>query len=396
MKILVVHNRYRIRTGEDNTFDQEVELLKKYKNEVLTWTPDNRDIKLTNFIDNAALGLNTIWSQSFHQTICQILDDFQPSIVHVHNIIPLVSPSIFYACKSQGIPVVKTIHNYRLGCPAVSFFRDGKVCELCLQKSLFQSIRYRCYRNSHLQTAAIAAMLQVHRWLKTWQNAVDGYIAVSQFLKDKLIEIGIPSQKIYLKPNFISANKSENTINQFGSYYIFVGRLIEEKGIRLLLQGYQLAKSQFPLVIIGSGELEDLVKKEAEKNPMIRYQGQQSKSQVLEWMQGAIALIFPSIWYECSPMTILEAYSRSLPVISTNIGSLAEMIKPHQTGLLFSPTTPQSLAKIIKKVESQPQEWIQLKQNLLGATNPIYFSELNYQCLMEIYKRVIETKTKAK
>lgn len=392
MKILVVHNRYQNRAGEDSVFDKEVQLLQEHGNLVTTWTVDNRDIHLRGVLSQLYFAFNTVWSMSSYQTMRQKLREFQPDIVHVHNTLPLLSPAIFYASIAEQVPVIQTLHNYRLACPVGTFFRDGKVCESCLQFSLFQSIRYCCYRQSRLQTATVAIMLQVHRWLQTWQRVVDGYIALSQFQYQKLVEIGIPAHKIYLKPNFIEKITPIKNLDNFGSYYLYVGRLTAAKGIQLLLEGYSLANSNFPLILIGSGELESIVVQAAENNPLIRYVGQQSNPQVLEWMQGAIALIFPSIWYECLPTTILEAYSCSLPVIAADFGSVNEVVKPQKTGLLFSPLTPQTLATTIKQLEEQPQHWINLKTNLINVLNPLYFADLNYQKLVQIYQQTIKSR----
>jgi glycosyltransferase involved in cell wall biosynthesis len=400
VRILLIHNRYRIRAGEDTVFDRETELLRKYGHEIETWTLDNESIASRNPIVQFQLALNTIWSVSSYQQLQHKIQQFRPDIVHVHNILPLLSPAIYYACRDRGVPVVQTIHNYRLGCPAGTYFRAGQICELCQQRSLWQSIRFGCYRNARLQTAVVAGMLQVHRWLGTWHHVVTSYIAISPFLKGKLLALGIPAEKIFLKPNYVSANPINPVLTtnqlhtsehqQFGSYYLFVGRLVEEKGIRTLLEGYQLSRSGFPLTIAGTGELENIVVEAVGQNPMIRYVGLQTRAQVLELMQGAIALIFPSIWYEGLPVSILEAYSCSLPAIGSNLGAMGHAILPELTGQLFAPADAADLARKITELEANPQKWLSLKQNLKQYVDPAYFADANYHQLMQIYQRTIQ------
>lgn len=387
MKILAVHNRYRIRAGEDNVFDAETRLLREYGHTIKTWTVDNQEIQDTNLFGKIRLAINTIWSVNSYKKMLAIIKDFKPDIVHVHNILPILSPSIFYACKKAGVPVVQTIHNYRLGCPAATFFREGQICELCLQKSLLQSIIHRCYRHSFTQTLVVASMLQIHKWINTWNKAVDGYIALTPFMKDKLIEIGIKKEKIHVKPNFIEekfdrVNKQEPT---FGKYYLFVGRLAPEKGIHLLLDAYQNANLQYPLLIIGSGELEEIVKEASQNNPKIIYVGQQPKDKVYEYMQEAIALVFPSIWYEGFPLTILEAYSQSLPVIVSSLNSVNSAFKNGIISFAYQAEDKKDLSKALILIEADKKEWLDTKKKAMSSLDEIYLPNHNIDYLLKIY-----------
>jgi glycosyltransferase involved in cell wall biosynthesis len=391
MKIFIIHNRYRHRAGEDSVFDQEVSLLQKHGHQVKTLIADNLDIQSQTTWQKIKLAVNTIWSQKSHQDVTKYLQEFQPDIVHVHNFLPLLSPSIFYACKRQNIPVIQTIHNYRLGCPAATFFRHGKICELCVQKNLLASIYHRCYRESYLQTATVAMMLQIHRWLGTWNNVVTAYIALTPFVKQKLIEIGIPEHKIYIKPNFLANPQPNPKTPEFGKHYLYVGRLVPEKGIHILLEAYQQSNSQYPLIIIGSGELQPLVEEAAKYNPHIQYLGQQPRAIVLEYMRQAIALIFPSIWYEGFPLTILEAYSQSLPVVGSDIGSVSYAIENGVTGLTFPVGDEQALSQIFSSIEADPKKWIELKEKVLDSLSDTYFPNHNIDCLLEIYRNVISS-----
>lgn len=392
MRILIVHNRYKIRAGEDSVFFKEVKLLREHGHQVLTWIVDNRELDASNPLQKLKLAINTTWSWSAHHTMKEKIREYSPEIVHVHNFMPLLSPSIFYACQSMGIPVIQTLHNYRLGCPLSYYSREGKICELCRERSLLESIRLKCYHNSRLETASIAIMLQVHRWLQTWKRVVDGFIVLSEFQYYKMKELGIPEEKMYLKPNFVERKEVTTQNHEFGSYYLYVGRLTEEKGIHLLLESFQLSESKYPLIVVGDGELKEVVISAAQDNPMIRYEGTQTPQQVKQWMGSAIALLFPSLWYECLPMTILEAYCCSLPVISTDVGVMLNMVQPHKTGLIISPPLSTAMAEAISWIEANAQNWVTLKYNLLKEFNQIYFADSNYKQIINIYQTIIKEK----
>ncbi|WP_071884897.1 glycosyltransferase [Picosynechococcus sp. PCC 73109] len=390
MKILVIHNRYRNRAGEDSTFDQEVALLQQSNHSIQVWTKDNKDIDVGDFLDAIRLALSTIWSSKSYRELLAIIDDFKPDIIHVHNTLPLLSPSIFYAAKKRTIPTVVTIQNYRLSCPKGTFFRNNSTCEICLNKSLLFSVYYKCYRDSRLQTVTVALMLQVHRLLRTWTETITAYIAVSPFVRNKLVEMGIPAEKIYLKPNFLQGKTQQPETIDFGKYYLFVGRLETEKGILNLLNAYQNLKSEYPLYIVGSGGLQSVVEQYASDNYKIQYLGQRTREEVIQYMQGAIALIFPSTWYEGFPLTILEAYSQSLPVIGSNIGSVSYAIQNGITGLTYPVGDEKALTQALFFIEANPEKWLALKQRVLENLDDIYFADQNINYLLEIYRSLIE------
>jgi glycosyltransferase involved in cell wall biosynthesis len=387
MRILVVHNRYQIRAGEDTVFDQEVALLRQFGHPVQAWTVDNSDIRAASLTAKLALGLNTLWSRTAYQQITQHLHAFRPDIVHVHNTLPRLSPAIFYGCQRQAVPVVLTLHNYRLGCPASSFFRAGQVCEACLTGTLWNSIRYRCYRNSLLGTLTVAAMVQLHRWLGTWQDQVDGYICLNTFQRQKLIEIGLPAAKLYIKPNFCDSPPTAGAV-QFGQYYLFVGRLSAEKGVKLLVEAYRRSQSTFPLVIIGTGDLQDWVIAQSQQCPAVQYLGQRSREEVLTYLKGAIALVFPSCWYECQPMIVLEALSVNIPVLASDVGVMPTLVHPHKTGLLFKANDAHALSQILANVEAAPRAWTELKAKMGNYWDAQYTPTVNYQRLLAIYETV--------
>jgi glycosyltransferase involved in cell wall biosynthesis len=251
MKIVLVHNRYREAGGEDVVFETEKRLLERAGHLVIAYERSNHEVN-----DGSALGLvgvvpQMLWSSNTRRQFAAILDEWRPDIIHVHNTFMVISPSIYSACSQRKIPVVQTLHNFRLLCPAGTFFRDGVICNECVDQTLLQSVRYSCYRNSRAATAGVALMLGLHRALDTWPSCVTRFIALTQFAKEKFVEGGFPSDKFVVKPNF--ADPDPNQRSGRGECGVFVGRLNQNKGVRVLLNAWNLLPRQYPLHIVGNG-----------------------------------------------------------------------------------------------------------------------------------------------
>jgi glycosyltransferase involved in cell wall biosynthesis len=364
MKILLAHNYYQQPGGEDVVFQNETFLLREKGHEVIHYTKHNDSIKHMNPLEVA---FNTIWSFSTKKELLKILKEEKPDVAHFHNIFPLISPSAYYACREAGIPVIQTLHNYRLLCPSATFYRNGKICEECIgnkiplcktlkdyenlkspqyKKFIFPlpSIIHSCYHNSRLHNAIVAIMLTIHRKLKTWHNLVDIYIALTEFAKKKFIEGGLPEEKIFVKPNFVYPEPGIRKEN--GSYALFVGRLSNEKGIWTILKAWEKLRG-IPLKIAGDGPMIDDIKRFLKEKNIngIEILGKCDKKTIIKLMECAKFLIFPSEWYEGFPITILETFSRGIPVIASYNGSMSEIIQDGNTGLCFSPGNSDLLAE---------------------------------------------------
>jgi len=253
MKILLVHNIYQQAGGEDVVFDQELQLLERHGHQVVTYLRSNHELEQLSAIGQIGLVSRIISAEDSKHDIRRILREEKPDLVHAHNTFMMISPSIFEMCKQERVPVLQTLHNYRLLCPAATFFRDGHVCEECTKHGLMRSVTHGCYRESRAATAAVALMLQVHRARGTWDDSVSGFIALTQFARNKFIERGLPAEKIYVKPNFVYPDPGERTIP--GNYALFAGRLSPEKGVSTLLEAWDRLRSPIPLVIVGDGPL---------------------------------------------------------------------------------------------------------------------------------------------
>ncbi|MBD2298346.1 glycosyltransferase [Nostoc sp. FACHB-190] len=391
MKLLILHNRYRLTGGEDKVVQIEKSLLEANGHDVILLEENN--LNIVNVWDTLAAAGGAIYSLPSKQLVQAEIIRFSPDIVHVHNFFPLLSPAVYDACYAAGVPVIQTLHNYRLACPKAMPFRDGKICEDCIGTLIpWSSVVHGCYRNSHLQSSVVAAMTTWHRLTGTWHKKVNGYIVLTQFQKEKMIQAGLPAEKIYIKPNFVfQPNKLESNI-QRDNYLLFVGRLSEEKGVSVLIDAYIKSHISTPLKIVGDGPLHQVLQKKVQTagyEYLIEFLGYQDKVIVLELMQKAKFLVFPSIWYEGFPLTIVEAFAASLPVIVSQLGSMAEIVEDHVSGLYFEAGNSEDLAAKIKWAINHNELMINYGKNARSIYEYKYSSEVNYQQLMSIYNQFV-------
>jgi glycosyltransferase involved in cell wall biosynthesis len=414
--ILVAHNRYQQPGGEDLVFASEAALLEQKGHRVIRHEDDNSRIEAW----GAGAAVNAVWSFPSHHSIKNLVRESRAEVVHFHNTFPLISPAAYYAAQSEGAAVVQTLHNFRLLCPGATLFRDGAVCEECVErKSLRPAMAHKCYRGSRAATAAVATMLGVHRAAGTWRRKVDLYIALSEFARRKFIEGGVPESRIVVKPNFVSPDPGVGEGR--GGYALFVGRLSAEKGISVLASAWR-ELPDIPLVVAGDGPLAGVFEAEATGRsetgkmgtdgtvhpahegqdvfgrdggrlgtvssvpifPM--WIGRQSREQVLALMREARVLIFPSLWYEGAPMTIVEAFACGLPVIASNLGSMAEMVAHEKTGLLFAPGDAVDLARKVRWAFDHPEAMETMRAAARREFEERYTAERNYKMLMAIYE----------
>ncbi len=383
MNILFVHNRYLLRGGEDEVFESEINLMTQFGWQVTPVVEQN--VYPDSIVRKIGYAIDCVWSQSSYRKFQQLLRSNRPDVVHVHNFFPLVSPSIYYACRKANIPVVQTLHNYRLLCPSATFYREGRVCEECLDFGLARSLRYGCYQDSKAGTAAIAAMIKVHRSLRTWSKMVDCYIALTEFSRNKFIRGGLPADRIRVKPNFVLPDPGMR--QKRGDYAVFVGRLVDPKGLQTLLSGWQRLQERIPLVIVGDGphrtDLEANI--QSGKHPGVTYRGRLPHNETLETIKSARFLIFPSEWYEGFPMTIAESFACGVPVLCSGLGSMQEIVTDGRTGLHFRPGAPEDLAQKVEWAWTHPEQVEAMGRGARREFETRYSAKRNFYMLKEIY-----------
>lgn len=384
MNILVVHNSYRQAGGEDEVYRAEVDLLRSKGHNVLTFHLKNENIEAGNLV---SLASRTIWNHESYRSLRDLIRRNQPAVVHVHNTLPLVSPSAYYACAGERVPVVQTLHNYRLICPAATLFRDGNHCRECVGRTFLPAVTHKCYRGSLGASATVATMLSAHRLAGTWKRRVAVYLALSEWSRQLFSSSGLPREKVRVKPNFVYPDPGGRVERQEGSLRaLFVGRLTPEKGVRQLLQAWRQIGASCPLEIVGDGPLASEVRQAAEQVPGIHWLGAIGKDEVFRRMASASMLLVPSVWHEPFSLAVIEAYAMGLPVIASGTGALQEIVLHGETGLLASPDNENLLVAAVRQlagdVELRRKMGIRARREFTSR----YTAERNYAMLMKAYR----------
>lgn len=379
LRVLVAHNSYQQRGGEDSVVEAEIGLLRGRGHEVELFSRHNDELAQTWKI---AAAVQVIWSARTVADLTRRIAAFRPDVIHAHNTFLLISPSLYAAAARAGIPVVQTLHNFRLLCPQAMFLRDGRVCEDCLGKFPWRAVVHSCYRGSVLQTAVAVSMIGVHRTMGNYQRRVSRYIALTEFSRAKFIAGGLRGEQIAVKPNFVDGPPSENERPRSGA--LFVGRLSSEKGASVLARA---AATRQPAVIdvIGTGPEQASL----EAAPGIRLLGWQDLEAIYARMREAAYLVVPSICYENFPRTIVEAFACGAPVVASRLGAMAEIVRDGETGLLFEAGNADDLARKLTWAEANPAAMREMGANARREHQEKYTPEVNYRQLMTIYADAI-------
>lgn len=390
--ILIVHNRYQQRGGEDAVFEAESNLLERHGHRVERLEFDNSSISDSRSpLATINLAASTIWNRGSLGILNDAIERSKPDIIHFHNTLPLVSPAGYHAARGKPIGTVQTLHNYRLMCPNALFFRDGGPCEDCLGKMIaWPGIKHGCYRDSRAQTATVAAMVATHRLLGTWRNDVDRYIALTGFSRQKFVEGGLPADRIAVKPNFLDSVPPPASSGRDG--FLFVGRLAESKGIDDMLAAWSDHQLPDTLRIAGGGPLEATVQAAAAQHEPIEALGMLKPAEVLQQMATAAALVYPSTWYENFPMTLVESFASGLPVIAARLGAMAEIIEDGRTGLLYDPGNTADLAAKVQWAAAHPEAMAGMGQQARAEYESRYSGDRNYHQLIGIYRQALDSR----
>jgi glycosyltransferase involved in cell wall biosynthesis len=394
MKVLFVHNYYQSSSpsGEDMVFNNEVELLRNHNVQVATYTKHNDEIINYGFLKKLKLPFGNIWSEVTYNELTNILEREKPDICHCHNLYYLISQSAYYACKDVGIPVVQTLHNFRFFCINGMLMRNGRVCERCLGRLPLFGGMYGCYRNTRIYSIPLT-FVNVYHYLKGSLRTVDAYIALTEFARRKFITAGLPAEKVFVKPNFLTEPHEGSRVCNENS--VFIGRLSEEKGLHTLLDAakiLQRCNTEFTIKIVGDGPLAPELRKRAriEGIANIEFSGRKSHEETMNILRQAMFLIMPSICYEGFPMAMGEAYARGKPVIASNLVAAADLIKERELGVLVVPGDSADLAEKIKEMLERRNSILKMGLNARKVFEEKYTAEKNFDILMDIYSTVVD------
>jgi glycosyltransferase involved in cell wall biosynthesis len=391
LNIISVHNRYLMAGGEDQVFESEARLLRERGHNVTQVEEQNA------YPDSVAtkigMAVECVWSRKWHREFRERLQRERPDVVHIHNLFPRISPSIYYACRREGVPVVQTLHNYRLLCAGAELYRDGKVCEECLDHGVMRGIRYGCYQGSKLGTAVLTIMVDVHRRARTWTNMVDCYIALTEFSRNKFISGGLPADRIRVKPNFVLPDPGMKS--GAGEYALFVGRMVKSKGVPSMLEAWEKL-SAVPLHIVGDGPCKEQIEsaQQAGKLSSVTYRGRLPRAETLAVMKKARFLVFPSEWYEGFPVTIAEAFACGVPVVASRLGAMEEIIADGVTGLHFEAGNVEDLRRKVEWAWEHPIEMQEMGRRARREFERKYMAEQNIRMLEEAYEFAMASRGK--
>jgi len=355
MDVLVVHNRYASAqpSGENKVVDQEVALLRSAGHRVEVFERRSDDIAARSLPSKAALPLLVPWNPAVRRELAARLRAGRPDVVHVHNVFPLLSPAVLAACADAGVPAVATLHNYTQICPPGTLQRDGRPCTECVGAAPLPAVRHGCYRGSRLATVPLAVSLSANR--RRWWTGVERFLCISAAQRDVLVRAGMPAERLAVKHNFVPEPGVRRTGS--GEHLLYLGRLAEAKGVRLLMAAWdELAAAGgvgVPLVIAGTGPLEDEVTAWAAGRDDVRYAGLYDTDRCRRAIARAVAVVAPSTWLEAFGLVAVEAMAAGVPVVAAGHGAFTELVEDGGTGLLHRPGDAASLASRIRRITSE-------------------------------------------
>jgi len=387
MKVLVAHEYYRsgAPSGEDSVYRNECELLRSNGVEVVPFECFNDDIDDRTLGSRVRLAVDAAWSERTYRTVSELVRSTRPDLAHFHNTFPVMSPSAYAACRDNGVPVVQTLHNYRLVCPGALMTRDGRPCEACIGRVPLPALVHRCYRDSLPATAAVVWMLQSNRFRGSYDRLIDRFIALTTFAAGKFAAGGLPRDRIDVRPNFLAGTADVGQGR--GGYAVYVGRLSSEKGVRTLVDAWRHVRG-LPLLMVGDGPLRQELEATVAKHALdVRFLGIRAHDEVLRLVGDATLQVVPSECYEGFPMTLVEAYACGTPVVASRIGSVDEIVVEGECGLKFDPKNAADLAGKVRSLCAEPDRLRSMRRRARAEFEARYTPERSFRRLVSIYQR---------
>lgn len=382
--VLMVHNHYRraLPSGENRSFEEEAALLEAYGHRVVRFERASDEIETWNPARRAMVPARAMWSRESRRGLAAVIERERPDVAHFQNTFPLISPSAYGACRDAGLPVVQAVRNYRMACVNGTLFRDGAPCTDCLGGSPLPGVVHGCYRGSRLASAAVAGTIVAHR--ARGDRNVDLYVAPSEHVRARLVEMGVSPERIAVKPNVATPDPGPGAHG--GDFALYVGRLDEEKGVGTLLDAWRGLEGVIPLRIAGAGPLDEA----ARATPGVQHLGNRTIDEVRALLGDARMVLVPSEWEEPFGRVVVEAFARGTPVVASAIGGLSELVDDGETGFLVPPGDAGALAAAVEKLSGDPDGAARMGRAARAAFEGRYTAERNHEMLLEIYARAKE------
>ncbi|MEF9427280.1 MAG: glycosyltransferase family 4 protein [Candidatus Mariimomonas ferrooxydans] len=408
MKILLVNNFFYNRGGDCTYFFALKNLLEKKGHNVIVFSmhhPKNlaseyskyfvsyinyeEEIRHKDILSGIKVLNRTIYSREAKKKIEKLIKKEKPDIAHLQNIHHHITPSIFYPLKKHNVPIIWTLHDYTIICPNTSFLSHGRVCEKCKKRKYFWPLFTRCKKDSFSASTMAALETIMHRVMRT-NELVDIFIAPSEFLRKKIIEYGFKNEKL-VHLNYFTDFDLHDESEATGDYYLYVGRISEEKGLKILIDAAVMVNS-CKLKITGEGPiLEQMVTyaKSKDKKKIIEFLGHKGHKELIELVNNCKFIVVPSEWYENQPYSVIEAFASRKAVIGSNIGGIPELIKDNETGLIFEPGNLDDLSSKIKYLIDNPDKAAEMGKNANAFVKKEFNGDKHYQKLVKIYEQAI-------
>ncbi|MFC9536180.1 glycosyltransferase [Streptomyces sp. NPDC056975] len=395
MHVLVVHNYYASAqpSGENKVVDQEVELLRAAGHRVEVFERRSDTIAARSLPGKVAVPLLVPWNPAVRKELAARLHTERPDVVHVHNVFPLLSPAVLAACADAGVPAVATLHNYTQVCPPGTLQRDGRPCTECVGTAPLPAVRHGCYRSSRLATVPLAVSLSVNR--RRWWSGLERFLCISAAQRDVLVRAGMPAERLAVKHNFVpdpDARRSDT-----GEHLLYLGRLAETKGVRLLMDAWdELAADGgvgVPLVIAGTGPLEQEVTAWAAGRDDVRYVGLYDTAECQKAIARSVAVVAPSTWLEAFGLVVVEAMAAGVPTVAAGHGAFVELVEDGVTGLLHRPGEHASLASCIRRIAAEPDRNREMGQAARRRYELGFSPAVGLERLVEEYRTAIAVRS---
>lgn len=384
MRVLLIHNEYRQPGGEDVVVAREGGLLRAHGHEVIEYHRSNRETEAMGFAGKLLLPARMAWSRDSYRDLRRLIRRERPDLAHVHNTFFMISPAAHAACRAEGVPVVQSLHNPRLMCPAASFYRGGRACQDCLGRTFpWPGIVHGCWRGSRGATAIVAATGALHRALGTWRDRVDAYVVFTEYYRRLFVVAGLPAERIFVKPHFVDPDPGPDRATP-GNFALFAGRLDASKGVETLLEAWR-GEPAIRLEICGDGDLAPLVARES-ASAMVTFSGRLDRAALTERMKSARFLVWPSEGlFETFGLVAAEAFACGLPVIASRLGVMAEIVVDQRTGLHFEAGNARDLHAKVDWAVRHPDAMAEMGRNARAEYEARFTAARNYARMMEIY-----------